>query len=314
MTTNFSIEKLPILTAGGGTEINLCIHHYHAAATGKKVYIQAGLHGGETAQWSLKLLHDFLLNNLQSGEVCIIPYANPLGWLQRTYYATAGKFSAIDGRDINRLFPGKADGEMQERICAALMSQAQGCDLVIDLHTSKMSNPFAIYTKPEYEKYIRLCGFTYNQYSDDASIPSLHGTFNAALDRAGIDNLTIECGGHDEYDESKTTAVFAALKSLLSALKMLQPTETSAENIYTFEKRLKVFAPMAGLLKLNKKPGDKVSAGEQIGEILCAQNLAETQVVKTPINGILHTIIPSHICWEGDIVCEVIPEDNLNQL
>ena len=79
MTTNFSIEKLPILTAGGGTEINLCIHHYHAAATGKKVYIQAGLHGGETAQWSLKLLHDFLLNNLQSGEVCIIPYANPLG-------------------------------------------------------------------------------------------------------------------------------------------------------------------------------------------------------------------------------------------
>ena len=107
MTTNFSIEKLPILTAGGGTEINLCIHHYHAAATGKKVYIQAGLHGGETAQWSLKLLHDFLLNNLQSGEVCIIPYANPLGWLQRTYYATAGKFSAIDGRDINRLFRAK---------------------------------------------------------------------------------------------------------------------------------------------------------------------------------------------------------------
>ena len=40
MTTNFSIEKLPILTAGGGTEINLCIHHYHAAAAGEKVYIR----------------------------------------------------------------------------------------------------------------------------------------------------------------------------------------------------------------------------------------------------------------------------------
>ena len=114
MTTDFSIEKLPILTAGGGTEINLYIHRYRATASGKKIYIQAGLHGGETAQWSLKRLHDDLLNNLQSGEVCIVPYANPLGWLQRTYYSTAGKFSAMDGRDINRLFPGKTDGEMQE--------------------------------------------------------------------------------------------------------------------------------------------------------------------------------------------------------
>ncbi len=30
---------------------------------------------------------------------------------------------------------------------------------------------------------------------------------------------------------------------------------------------------MAGLLKLNKKPGDKVSAGEQIGEILFVRKI-----------------------------------------
>ena len=109
------------------------------------------------------------------------------------------------------------------------MSQTQDCDLVIDLHTSKMSNPFAIYTKPEYEKYIRLLWFPPITNIPMMPLSPLHGTFNAALDRAGIDNLTIECGGHDEYDESKTTAVFAALKSLLSALGMLQPTETPAE-------------------------------------------------------------------------------------
>jgi len=315
MSTVFSVEKLPVLSVGTGTEINLCIHKYRAQKPGRKIYIQAGLHGGETSQWCLKRLHDYLLENLENGEVTVIPCANPLGWLQRTYYATAGKFSLIDGRDINRLFPGKADGDMQERICAALMSQAIKNDFVIDLHTSKRSNPFAIYTRPEYEKYIKLCGLKYNQYSDDASVPALHGTFNAALDREGIDNITIECGGHNEYDKTKISTVFNALTSLLSGLDLTSRTPgRKTSEIMSFEKRIKVYAPAAGLLKTDRKPGDSISAGETVAEILHLQNLAQTAVVKSPCAGIIHTFLPGHIAWEGDIICEIIPENNLRPI
>ncbi len=136
----------------------------------------------------------------KSGEVCIIPYANPLGWLRpanllchcrqvfrhwRTGYQPP--FSGQSrwrntGKDLRRI------NVANPRLWFA-----------IDLHTSKMSNPFAIYTKPNMKKYIRLCGFTYNQYSDDASIPpcTAHSTplwtvrelITSQLNAAGMMNM-----------------------------------------------------------------------------------------------------------------------------
>ncbi len=297
--------------AGGGIEIAINEFVYSTGKEGKKIYIQSGLHGGETSQWVLYKLHDFLMNNLQCGEVHIVPYANPLAWMQRTYYATNGKFSFVDGKDFNRCFVDNYSGDINSLVCAKIMELATKNDFVLDLHTSKMSDVFAIFTQKKYMTYIKTLGLKYNQYSDDASIPSLFGTFNAALDRAKIDNLTIECGGHDEYCENKICQVFDGICNLLSGFLMITEKNTGEKQQIIFAKRNKIYANCSGLMKLEVETGKKVKKGEVIAKINLSNNLSESLNVLSPIDGILLVANPSHIIWQGDVVAEIVPLDDL---
>lgn len=311
---DYSIKKHKVLTAGGGTDLSLTEFVYKAPVAGKVLYIQSGLHGGETSQWVLYQLHNFLMKNLQCGEVHIVPYANPMAWIQRAYFSTFGKFSLLDGKDFNRCFPGKKDGDVNARLCAAIFDLASKADFVLDLHTSKSSNPFAIYTKFEYESMVKACGLPYNQYSDDASIPSLHGTFNAALDRAEIANITIECGSHNEYDENKINAVFKGICSILAELNLIEKSQGKALQtvVYRFEKRNKIFSPVCGLFKPEKALGSKVKQGEVIGWIANASDLSQMLDVKAPMDGVLQILTAGHIVWEGDVLAEIVPMDDLH--
>lgn len=75
---------------------------------GKKVYIQANLHGAELAgnaviheliQW-LSQLDDTTLK----GEICLVPVCNPMGVNQRAHNFASGRYNPYDGRDYNRIF------------------------------------------------------------------------------------------------------------------------------------------------------------------------------------------------------------------
>lgn len=308
---SYSSLTYKAVSAGGGTEIAIKEFVYKAAEAGKILYIQAGLHGGETSQWCLYGLHEFLLKNLKRGEVHVVPYVNPQAWMQRVYYSTFGKFSLIDGKDFNRGFPGDKAGDVSARVAAVIMDLAKQADLVVDLHTSKSSRPFVVYTQKKYEHRVKVCGFPYNQYSDDAAVPSLRGTFNAALDVLGVENISIECGGHDDYNQDNINAVLKAICSLLADMQMVEETENSPKEVYCFEKRKKIFSPCGGLFKAEKNIGTKIRAGEVVGRVYNADDLSDVREVRAAFDCVLLTVDSSHIVWEGDILAEVVPEDDL---
>lgn len=303
-----------ILTAGGGTDIVIREFVYKADKSGKVFYIQSGLHGGETSQWNLYKLHNFLMDNLQAGEVHIVPYANPLAWMQRSYFSTFGKFSLLDGKDFNRGFPGNNNGDQNARICAAIMGLAKKADFVVDLHTSKHSKPFIIYTKKEYNPWVKACGISMAQFSDDAHISGLETTFNAALDVLGIENICLECGGHNELVEDNNEIVFDALCRLLAKAEMCRHFSDKEDEVFVFEKRKKIYASCGGLLQPLKKLGDKIEAEELIAYILPANDLATKVEVRASCKGVIQIMIPGYIVWEGDVVVEIVPEDDLHKL
>lgn len=94
---------------------------------GPAVYLVAGIHGDEIAGWmageQLKSLE------LKSGTLYILSPANPYG-------AENEVRKTEDGRDLNRRFPGKADGFEGERIADAIYRdiEEKEPDLVLDLH------------------------------------------------------------------------------------------------------------------------------------------------------------------------------------
>lgn len=101
------------------------------ALSGKKkgpaVYLVAGIHGDEKAGWMAgERLKDM---SLASGTLYILSPAN-------LYGAGKDERKTEDGRDLNRRFPGKADGFEAERIADAIYRDIKEKNpvLVLDLH------------------------------------------------------------------------------------------------------------------------------------------------------------------------------------
>lgn len=94
---------------------------------GPAVYLVAGIHGDEIAGWmageQLKSLE------IKSGTLYILSPAN-------LYGAENEVRKTEDGRDLNRRFPGRADGFEGERIADAIYRdiEEKEPDLVLDLH------------------------------------------------------------------------------------------------------------------------------------------------------------------------------------
>lgn len=96
---------------------------------GPRVTITCGVHGDE-GPWSALAVRSALarVGSALRGTVRIVLAANP------TAVEADARSSPLDHLDLNRTFPGSADGSHTERLAAALAGLVEGSDVLIDLH------------------------------------------------------------------------------------------------------------------------------------------------------------------------------------
>lgn len=295
-----------------GNPIDIVTYTLAAATKGKRVHIQSGIHGGEVTHWVQHRLFSFLKEHLKTGEVVFVPCANPVGWEQRSYFYTFGKFDLYDGRDCNSHYPGKADGSLHQRIAHALFGLAKDSDLGLDLHTARDSLPYCIFTRENYLPLVREMGLHYN-YLDDSVSPETSGSFDAAMDPAGIDNLCIECGSHDEYDAAKTEAVFAGIVRLLAMLGMVErvrATPVSGECLY-FREHRKILTRDSGFVRYDAALGAPFKKGERLFTLYPSSELGMEMPECAIEDGVAYKRAPTHIYRLGDETLHYIPRDAL---
>ncbi|MER7003865.1 succinylglutamate desuccinylase/aspartoacylase family protein [Dactylosporangium sp. NPDC000555] len=100
------------------------------AADGPTVVVLGGVHGDEL-EGILAVRR--LVNELRlaAGRVLAVAVANPPA------HAAASRTGPVDGGNLARAFPGRADGSVTERIADALTRHViVGADLLIDLHSA----------------------------------------------------------------------------------------------------------------------------------------------------------------------------------
>lgn len=177
-------ENLALPKLAPGLEPCLGIWRFGLGATGPRIYIQGGLHADEAPG---TLVAHRLIRTLKtlperdiSGEITIIPVANPIGLGQRILGTLVGRFSLEDGRNFNRGYPdcaadviARLQGQLSDDELAntamlrmafaqslnqtpvepipalktALLREAIGADYVLDLHCDTEAVPHA-YTHP----------------------------------------------------------------------------------------------------------------------------------------------------------------------
>ena len=115
--------------AAVGTERKLISVHFGQAATGRKVYIQAGLHADEApgylvASRLIELLHKADAAGEIQGEIIVVPAANPIGLSQWGTDTIQGRFDDSDHINFNRRYDELA-GELAERLKGKLSDDAR---------------------------------------------------------------------------------------------------------------------------------------------------------------------------------------------
>ena len=253
-------------------------------ARGPRVVLVAGVHGDELE--GILALHE-LSRTLPvaelAGTLVVIPVANPpaLVGLQRRV--------PIDGADLNRTFPGQAEGSFSDRLAAALFGWVQGADFLYSLHSWSAEGEVVPYLEfpggddPVARRSLevgRLLGF------DLLRTSAWHpGLLVAAANRAGVPAVEAEIGGLGIATPAGQKLYRATLANLLRALDLMPGPPTPADEV-RIVRHVHVRANAGGLLLPDVELRQNVQLGDRLGVIvdLFGDPLAE---VTAPIAGLV---------------------------
>ena len=124
-----------------GTRIPITI--VRGAQPGPTLALIAGTHGSEVAPIvALQRVRATLDPAGLRGTVLIVHVANVPSFLGRTVY-----YSPVDGKNLNRVYPGRADGTVSERIAHAITREIiERADYLVDIHSGDGNESLRPYT------------------------------------------------------------------------------------------------------------------------------------------------------------------------
>lgn len=113
ITFPMQIQSHPLLSPAPGTQRELISLHYGQTG-GTKAYIQASLHADELPGMLVAHHLRLKLNALQAagritGEIILVPMANPIGLSQYALHMHLGRFEATSGENFNRHYPDQSE-------------------------------------------------------------------------------------------------------------------------------------------------------------------------------------------------------------
>lgn len=120
-----------VITARGDSGTIVPFSIIRGAMAGPTLALIGGTHGSEVAPIiALQRVRGDVDASQLKGTLLIVHVANMPSFLGRTIY-----YSPIDGKNLNRVYPGKADGTSSERIAYAITSEIiQRSDYLVDMH------------------------------------------------------------------------------------------------------------------------------------------------------------------------------------
>ncbi len=121
--------EVPARTGDAGTTIPITV--INGVSSGPTLALVAGTHGMEYVPIiALQRMRTTINPKTLRGAIVMIHVANMPSFLGRTIY-----YSPADGKNLNRVFPGKADGTLSDRIAEVITREViSRATHVVDLH------------------------------------------------------------------------------------------------------------------------------------------------------------------------------------
>lgn len=284
-----------------GAALGMPLFVLNGAQDGPTVVITAGIHGSEYV--GIETAYRFALQTdpreLQ-GQVVVAPICSMNAFTSRSIY-----LCPPDDKNLNRMFPGKADGSFAEQLAYWIhRNLILRADFYIDLHGGDMNEalvPFSIIRRSD------------NADLDARSLalarafglPNIvrttgNGQTNSAAVASGIPSVLAEVGGQGVWTEEQVRYMGEGLRRAVAHAGVLPPMAgLAAPATRLIESMVWMRSSHHGLFYPSVAVGDTVEKGQNLGRVagLLGQT-AETLVA--PASGVVLFLVTTLAMNEGD--------------
>jgi hypothetical protein len=300
-----------------GTRIPITVIHGRAA--GPVLALVAGTHGSEIAPiLALQRVRRDVDPATLAGTLILVHVANLPSFLKRTVY-----YSPIDWKNLNRVYPGRSDGTVSERIAHAITTEViERADFLVDMHSGDANENLIPYN------YWNKLGLDARVDSIGREMAQAWGNYGIVVDTErprdrnasvytqntahlrGKPSITTENGYLGLPEEAMIARNCAGAFRLMRYLRMLPGgVETNANPVW-FVKTQVLTSPATGVWHPLVEPGQYIATNGVLGYVtdFFGDRVAD---VRAPFAGVAMYVVVTPATTQGEPVGMVgVPADD----
>jgi predicted deacylase len=305
--------ELRVGSLADGSPIVLPVFIACGQADGPTVWLEGCIHGEEYG--GAASIINFMRNvdvKTMKGTVIGVPVANPPSFNFRS------RVSAIDGQNLNRIFPGSPGGSYSFQLAATIGEHlAKYADYLIDLHSGGIGAevPFYVIYKDDGSEAAAKSKWLAKRVGCDTlwrtkEASGMGGTVTAESLRHNIPSVTVECGGGTFLPEHLRDYLIS-IEGFLKAVEVL-PGEAPLQETYTvISDGSFIHNREGGLFVQECKVGDILPKNGLMGRIINLHG-ETTEELRSPYEDAYIAALRCHYypTHAGEIVAEAIPVES----
>lgn len=270
-----------------------------AEMDGPVLLFLSGVHGDETN--GVAIIREIIrkkINKPERGTTICIPVFNMFGYLN-----LSREFP--DGRDLNRVFPGSANGSLASQFAYKFVHEiAPMVDYVLDFHTGgaereNISNIRCVLQNEKQLELAKIFGAPFIVHSN--YIPkSIRDTFR----KMGKTILLFEGGKSRSLDQAVIRCGVQGALNVMRYLNMQEGEIITESEPVIIQKSKWLRAPYSGLFQSQIKNGTSVKAKEVIGRISDPFGDFEKKI-KAPYDCHIFGLNTAPIVYKGDAIFHI---------
>jgi len=261
--------------AGADAALSIPVAVVNGAKPGPVLAVVSGAHGTEYASIiAVERLIQLLDPQAVRGTVILVPLVNVPSFEQKIAHV-----NPIDGKSMNRFYPGKADGTQTERASLAITKDVvEKSDHLIDLHGGDIDEslrPYSYWTKTGNEKQDAISREMVLAFGLDTIIISSDRPKDPAASRylentastRGKPSITAEAGHAGTVEAGDVKALVDGCVNVMRYLKMMDGPPAMVESPVWIERIASITSDVNGIFYPLVTRGAYVQKGMKVGYV-----------------------------------------------
>ncbi len=238
-------------------------------------------------------------------KVLIIPVINAMG------LNSSRRFFGVEDMDINRSFPGRAEGDPTDRIACEIFKIIKNYSYGIQLTSFYMTGDFVPHIRMMETGYqntslANLFGLPYVLVRKPSPIDTKTLNYNWQSDTTAA--FSLYTNKNDTIDQGSARQAVAAVLRFLTRMGIIRYESHSGyiSHVILEQDLIDIFAESGGIFHGLVKPGEDIRYGNPLAEVIDPYEGFVKETIKAPTDGIVFFAHTEPLVSQGNVVYRLI--------